>query len=376
MQRGINDETGGHGGDLSRALKCWNPDVNLIDFSSNINPYGPPAGLPGHLRRALAGITAYPVPQARELRQALADHLGVQVNRLLPGNGATELIHLLVLWRKPRKVFVPAPSFSEYRRAAHLSGAEVVEYPLLPGEKFTTFSPGQNPAAGDLVVFCNPNNPTGELYGRRTLLSLAEEVQAHGAELLIDESFIPLSGRREESLRDRQDKGLWVVISLTKLWSLPGLRLGCLIGPEEGIGKLTRWGDPWRVNSLAQAAGLYCLEQKDFLKKSLVLIKKERSYLKKNLRESGKFRVFDGAANYLLLQGLGPSFDAANLQAYLGRRGLLIRRADNFSGLDKTFFRIAVLRRRDNMRLLQEIERWFEEGCPAAEEENWKGGGR
>jgi threonine-phosphate decarboxylase len=376
LQRGFNDETGGHGGDLSRALRRWNPGVELLDFSSNINPCGPPSGLLDHLRRELNRITAYPVPQARELRDSLAGYLGVPVSRLLLGNGATELIHLLTLWRRPRKVIVPAPSFSEYRRAACLAGAEVEEFPLLPGEETASLSPCINMEKGDLVVFCNPNNPTGRLYSRRTLLKLAETARAKGAELLIDESFIPLSGGEEESLRHREDGGLWIVISLTKLWSLPGLRLGCLIGPEEDIGELTRWGDPWRVNSLAQAAGLYCLEQESFIEKSLEMIGKERSFLKQNLWESGHFKVFDGVANYLLLQGLDSSFDAADLQAYLAKLGLLIRRADNFSGLDKTYFRIAVLRRHDNLRLLRGIDNWFEEGCPVSGQKDRKGGER
>ncbi|MDY6827403.1 MAG: threonine-phosphate decarboxylase CobD [Bacillota bacterium] len=373
MQKEFNDETGGHGGDLSRALSRWNPGVDLLDFSSNINPCGPPSGLLTHLHRELDRITAYPVPQARELRKVLAGYLGVPVSRLLLGNGATELIHLLTLWRKPQKVLVPAPSFSEYRRAACLAGAEVEEYPLPPGEEFVSLPPVINIERGDLVVFCNPNNPTGQLYSRRTLLSLADTVKDRRSELLLDESFIPLSGREEESLRHREGGGLWIVLSLTKLWSLPGLRLGCLIGPEENIGELTRWGDPWRVNSLAQAAGLYCLKQESFLKKSLEIIGKERSFMKQNLRESGHFKVFEGAANYLLLQGLDFSFDAADLQAYLAKRGLLIRRADNFSGLDKTYFRIAVLRRHDNLRLLRGIDNWFEEGCPGSGQEDWEG---
>ncbi len=355
MSRVFDDETGGHGGDLVRAAQQWNiEDGTLVDFSSNINPLGPPAGLLDHLKEALPGIVAYPTPQARELRGSLACFLNVQVERLLAGNGANELIHYILLWRRPKRVFVPAPSFSEYERAAILAGAALERYSLLPGEEADFVSLGSRLEQGDLLIFCNPNNPTGVLYPRRKLLPLVEAAAAQGAEVMIDESFIPLTGRPAESLRDLKSDHLWVVISLTKLWSLPGLRLGCVIGPQECIEQITRWGDPWRVNYLAQEAGIFCLRSSGYLEKSLALVEKERNYLVEGFRRTKAFHVYDGSANYLLLRGLDPVFDVAAFQDYLARRRLLVRRADNFYNLDRRYFRVAVRRRPENRLLLQE----------------------
>jgi len=363
MSGRLDDETGGHGGDLARASERWNLNSGeLIDFSSNINPLGPPPGLLDHLREALPGIVAYPTPQARELREELGNFLAVPADRLLLGNGASELIHLIILWRRPKRVFVPAPSFSEYERAASLAGSAVERYSLMPGEEADLAAVGRKLKSGDLLVFCNPNNPTGILYPRRELMSLVDAAAERGAEIMIDESFIPLTGKPGESLREPERYNLWVITSLTKVWSLPGLRLGCAAGPRKDIEELTSRGDPWRVNCLAQAAGLYCLGSSGYLEESLALIDKERAYLAGGFLETGSFHVFEGSANYLFIMGLQPGFEVAGYRDYLAKRGILIRRADNFHNLDHRYFRVAVRRRPENRRLLQETAGYLKSG--------------
>jgi threonine-phosphate decarboxylase len=360
LQRSYKNETGGHGGDLAAALEYWDPAAGeFIDFSSNINPLGPPDGLIGHLEAALPDLVSYPTPQARELRRNLAVFLNLQEESLLLGNGANELIHFLMLWLRPRRVILPVPSFSEYERAARLAGAMVERFPLPPGEEIDSSKLIGQLSQGDLLVFCNPNNPTGKLFGRKELLVLADAAEKRGALMLLDESFIPLTGRSEESLRDLPLNNLWIVMSLTKIWGLPGLRLGCMVGPGDQISEISRWGDPWRVNFLAQKAGLFCLGQQSYIEKTLSFISRERDYLKANLGRTGFFQVFEGAANFLLVKGLEPAFQVEQFQADQARKGLLIRRADNFPGLDHRYFRIAVRKRPENKRLMVEINNWL-----------------
>ena len=363
MSHSFNDETGGHGGDLAAAYARWDPAAGeLIDFSSNINPLGPPAGLLEHLEKALPEIVAYPTPQARELRRKLALFFNLPEQRLLLGNGANELIHLLMLLLSPRRVFVPAPSFSEYERAAKLAGAILERFPLPPGGEPDYNNLIGQLTQGDLLVFCNPNNPTGKLFKRSDLLPLVAAAEERGAKVLLDESFIPLTGSAAESLRDLELDHLWVVISLTKIWGLPGLRLGCLVGPGGEIAEISRWGDPWRVNMLAQKAGLYCLEQVKYITETLKLIAEERAYLESQIKATGAFQVFEAAANFLLLKGLDPEFEVERFQADLAQMGLLVRRADNFPGLDQRYFRIAVRKRVENERLVKAINSWLQDG--------------
>ncbi|MFO7952516.1 MAG: threonine-phosphate decarboxylase [Bacillota bacterium] len=361
MSKTFADETGGHGGDLERAALRWGKNKEeLLDFSSNVNPLGPPPGLIDHLGDVLPAIVNYPTPQARRLRKELARFLKLPQERLLLGNGANELIHLLLLWHRPRRVLIPAPTFSEYERAAVLAGSSVERYFLAPANNLDLNWFENNLRCGDLLVLCNPNNPTGTLYPRSDLMALVGKAGEYGVDVMVDESFIPLTGKPQESLRDLQKNNLWIILSLTKLWCLPGLRLGCLIGPEGIIRELTRWGDPWRVNILAQEAGLFCLNQENYLKESLDLIESERRYLCKKFMATGFFQVFEGAANYLLIKGRLPGFNVAEFQDFLAGEGLFIRRADNFYGLDRRYFRVAVRRREENKKLIRAVEKYLE----------------
>jgi threonine-phosphate decarboxylase len=138
------------------------------------------------------------------------------------------------------------------------------------------------------------------------------------------------------------------------------LRLGCLVGPGGEIAEISRWGDPWRVNFLAQEAGLYCLRQENYIAETLKLIAEERFYLVNQIKATGAFEVFEAAANFLLIRGLDPKFEVENFQADLARMGLLVRRADNFPGLDQSYFRIAVRKRAENERLVKAINSWLQ----------------
>lgn len=358
------EETGGHGGDLHAASAEFGlKPAEFYDFSSNINPLGPPPGLIEELQNNLAGdLDRYPVPQARVLRSALASFLDVPAERLLIGNGATELIHLLLLWKRPQRVIIPFPTFSEYERAARLVGATVRRFPLplqvAPLLKETEMK--ELLAWGDLLIFCNPNNPNGFYYAPEMILEIIHKAGEKNVTVLIDESFIFFT---EEPCRQafltRDYPHLWTVASLTKLWALPGLRLGFLAGPESKIQELTRQGDPWRVNALAQRAGLYCLGKPDFLAESLRVIRAEREYLLKNLREIKDLKVFPGEVNFLLLRGEREGFSCEELYRFLAARGVLIRKASNFPGFDQRYFRIAVRRREENERLLKELAAFF-----------------
>ena len=358
-------ETGGHGGDLQAvAAELGVQPEDFCDFSSNINPLGPPPGLCEELQKnLLADLRRYPVPQARVFRDALATFLGIPVERLLIGNGASELIHLLFLWARPQRVAIPFPTFSEYERAAKLAGAEVQRFPLsletscLEADKIKKLL-----TWGDFIVFCNPNNPTGMFYAPEKIREIVREAADKGVTVLVDESFFFLTARSfKELFLGRDYPNLWTAVSLTKLWALPGLRLGVLAGPAEGIKKLTSQGDPWRVNALAQRAGLYCLTKSEYLVDSLRMIRKEREYLRRNLEKIEDLKIFPGEVNFLLLRGEREGFSCEELFRFLAARGILIRKASNFPGFDQRYFRIAVRRREENERLLEGLLNFFTE---------------
>lgn len=369
------DQPGDHGGNLAAAAARFNrPPDQFVDFSSNINPLGSPPGLKAVLKKALCKINRYPVPHAAPFRHFLAETLDQPEENFLIGNGASDLIHLFFLCLRPRQLFLPVPTFAEYEKAALLTGCRVE--PLLPNTGDGSFcfdTPPQGrpnlgftlPALqqGALIVICNPNNPTGAYLPRALLEKLVDQAIQSKTRVLIDESFFPFTGfPRSESMAPLVTNypNLWVLTSLTKLWALPGLRLGYLMGPAAAIKKLTGDGDPWRVNSLAQTAGMHCLTSvDDFTAKTVELVTRERRYLQRCLGKISGLEIFSGAANFLLAQMIPSAGNSHHLYCYLGSRGLLIREAGNFRGLNEHYFRIAVRRRRENRHLIDGIRTYF-----------------
>ncbi len=356
LQSRPGDSPGGHGGNIGAVADRFGlKKEDICDFSSNINPLGVPEGLPGELKDHLHEICSYPEPLAATLRRGLAGHLAIPEEKILLGNGANELIHLFFLWSRPGKVLIPAPTFSEYERAARLSGATVERFLLPPGVSLQAGELMKRLQGVDLVVLCNPNNPTGAYYRRELVEEVVLGARQRGAAVLLDESFFTLTGKPpSESMAPSGHDNLWTVVSLTKLWALPGLRLGYIVGPRGGIKKLSA-GDPWRVNALAQRAGLYCLKDEGYVRKSIELVREERQFLMGGLQEIDGLKVFPGEANFLLLRGEKEGFNSRQLYGRLASQGVLIRDASNFPGLDHRYFRVAVLRRPQNELLLEKI---------------------
>jgi threonine-phosphate decarboxylase len=340
----------------------------VIDFSANINPLGPPPAVLKLLREKINYIQFYPESQAKSLCEAYAEKLGVNAGQIIFGNGASELITLFFQAIRPRQVLLPAPVYSDYARAASSAGSKVnfffardnFAYSLeLLEEEISNSRP-------DALVFCNPNNPAGVFWEDVTPLLKASAEK--GIPFLLDASFLPFTGvewfRWQENnrfLSFLQDEAavngfqLFLVFSLTKIFALPGLRLGFGVGPSSLIKELKAAKDPWSVNSLAQLAGFECLRNQAYIKKSVALVEWERKYLYHGLKKIPGLKPFPSSANFLLCDCRRTGLSAAEIAAALAPKGLLIRDAGNFAGLDRFYFRVAVRKRGENRRLVREL---------------------
>nr|WP_303646011.1 threonine-phosphate decarboxylase [Candidatus Solincola tengchongensis] len=358
-----------HGGDLVWASRRYGlPPGRFLDFSSSVNPLGPPPAALRAARAALRRAAYYPDPFSGALRRELAAWLGIGPDLLTLGNGSTELIHHLVRCRSPRRVTVVSPAFSEYRRAAEAAGCEVEEFPLSPGDGFALPMDALVSAASrsEMTFFCNPASPSGKLYSRTELLSLLEACRDAGGLLVVDESFMGFCPDRDREratmIHLAGEEGLVIISTFTKLFALAGLRgPGWLAGTRGLVGELEEKGFPWRVNVAAEAAGRACLGDEGYLRKTRARVGAWREELARGLREAGPFRVFPGHANYLLLRLPVEGPQAVAVVEGMGRRGVLVRSCHDFSGLGEGFIRVAVRRRRENMRLLRLLrETWCE----------------
>ena len=353
---------GVHGGDVRGAsLEFGIAPESLLDFSANINPLGFPEEVRQSVSAHLEQISQYPDPRCTELRDALAARYGLDVRQILAGNGSCALIHRIVEAIRPARVLICAPAFGEYAAAARRFGADIK---LVPAREADGFALNGNRIAEALdgvalVFLCNPNNPTGQAMAQADVLRLGEACRRRGIALVVDEAFVGFADApdRFSVLKASPDfENLLVLRSFTKLYGCPGLRLGYAVGAPEVIEKIARCQEPWAVSTLAQVAGIAALPCEAFRERTRLLIHSERAFLFQRLSRIAGIRPFPSEVNFLLIQIERPDLDARTLRRRLGRKGLLIRDASSFDGLDNRFFRIAVRTHKENERLLRALE--------------------
>ena len=343
-----------HGGDVYTVKE--NNFTNVVDFSANINPLGMPPAVQEAAARSLAICTQYPDPYCRELCRAIAAEKGIPAHWVLCGNGAAELLFRLAAALRPRRALLAAPTFSEYRKALEGVFCKVETFTLIEREEFALSERFLSclPEDIELLLLCNPNNPTGWAIPSpllRRILSLCRERNIF---LVVDECFqdfleepdslLPLLGEYPRLL---------LLQAFTKLYGMPGLRLGYLLCANPALlERIYQAGQPWSVSTPAQAAGLAALGQRAYRARTKALIRSERAFLRAGLSARG-FRVFGSQANFLFFKAPGW----VTLREELLPLGYLIRSCGNFEGLDEQFYRIAVRTRAENAGLLQAIDR-------------------
>ncbi len=359
-----------HGGNRRLAALRFSRDpAELIDFSSNINPLGPPPVVEKILRSGLDSLIHYPDPQCQTLKDILAQNVHIPPDHILPGNGSAQLLHLLTRILQPRKALIPEPNFSEYRLAltnqtinsplsfdpaaeiTHIMGTEKNGFKI-PIEKLIL-----NVQGHDILFLSSPNNPVGYTYSRQELIQLIKTCEAHKCYLLVDEAFIHFTPRWEHnSVADLvpQYPHLIVLQAFTKIFALPGLRLGMIYAAPKLIEGMARCQPPWSVNGLAQEIGAAVFSDKDYIYRSILFIESQRRHLFKKINQIDGFSCFPSQANYLLCKLTGP-LKLVDLENHLGKKGIMIRNCSNYPALNENFFRIAVRGIEDNRKLLEAL---------------------
>ena len=324
----------GHGDDSFRL----NTPVKA-DFSSNVWFGGPSPELIQHLQQNMHRIGNYPAPDSADLCVKIADYHRVKPAQILAFNGSVEAFYTVALAFRAKHSAILAPAFSEYEDACRMHQHRV-----------SFFTSEEKLQAADLCWIGNPNNPDGHIYSRTEIEHFLNERPE--TVLVIDEAyagFIPEFQSAFE-LTD-QFENLIVVRSLTKCCAIPGLRLGYAIASEKLVAKLRKFQQPWSVNTLAQFAGKFLIEN-DISNR---LDSREIMELSQNLQESidqlDGFRVVRSQAPFFLVEM--ETGTAAGLKEFLIQQyGILIRNAANFRGLNERFFRVCTRNEADNALLL------------------------
>ncbi|MFW5976339.1 MAG: threonine-phosphate decarboxylase CobD [Bacillota bacterium] len=355
-----------HGGNVEEVKKIYNlSEEEIIDFSSNINFLGPPPGLKKLLSKKINEITRYPEPYSDKLEEKLAKYLEVNQKNIVIGNGGVEIIYELVKVLNFDSVLLPVPTFSEYERAVKCFNKKIKYYYLnkqnnyqLSIDRFIK-KIKKNLRDIDLLIICNPNNPTGTLLHRKDLFELIKICRGNQIFLVIDEAFIDFVDNIENytlvKLVNDYDN-LFLIRSMTKFYAIPGLRLGYGIGNEKIVKKIKKNKMPWSVNIFAQIAGKEVLGKNSYYKKTRRENRKERKFLYRKLKNISGLKPLVPSANYIGIDISNLNYKSFRLADKLARSGILIRDCSTYKGINSNFIRIAVKSRKNNQLLLNNIK--------------------
>lgn len=380
-----------HGGNIYKVFREKNLK-EILDYSSNINPYGIPEGLKKRIIENLEILERYPDPDYVELREKLAHLNKIDMSDIVLGNGATEIIFLFMKVINPKKILIVSPTFGEYERA--------VKATEIPGDIVSLSCSGDNKNIEnkeieieyfelkesddfklnignlknelekkyDLLIICNPNNPTGKFLKLTQTEEILKECNKYDTKLFIDEAFIEFlaDGMKESIINTEENKkNLFVTRAFTKFFAIPGLRLGYgMYFDKELEQKISEKKEPWSVNNIAEMAGLTVLDDTEYIEKTLKWITKEKIYMYEKLNEISGIKVYETEVNFitgkidekLFSEGLNVKI----LREKMLEQEILIRDASNFKFLDERFFRLAIKDRESNDRVIEAMKEIFQ----------------
>ncbi|HWC21723.1 MAG TPA: cobyrinate a,c-diamide synthase [Flexivirga sp.] len=302
----------------------------LLDFAVNVYAGPRPDWLSNVLHDALDDAAAY--PDAEPARAAIARHHDRHRDEVLPTAGAAEAFGLIARLRDWRRPVVVHPQFTEPHAALEQSGHAVTTVLCRPEDGFA-LDPGEVPEDADLVILGNPTNPTGVLHPADVVRALRRT----GRLVVVDEAFMDAVPGETGSLVRERLSGVLVIRSLTKHWAIPGIRAGYVAGDAQVVRQLAALQTPWSVSSPAVAAIVACMAQDAVpeARQRAQTLAEWRRVLETGLAARG-FAYVASAAPYVLVR-VGDGVHAA-----LRARGVAVRRADTFPGLDPSWVRIAV----------------------------------
>ena len=292
--------------------------ARVTKLNTNENPYPPAPGVLEAMRQGVAeSLRLYPDPDATALRRRAAAAYGLPLDAILVGNGSDELLSLLVraVVDPGGSVAYPVPTYSLYRTLVALQDARAVEVPY-PDD--WSVPPGLARAGAPLTLLCNPNAPSGTFV---PIAAVAELARAVRGVLVVDEAYVDFAA--DHALRLLAEHPNVVVLrTLSKSFSLAGLRVGLAFGHPEVIDGLRTVKDSYNVSRLTQLGAEAALADLVAMQRNADRIRATRTVLTTGLERLG-FTVPPSEANFVL--ACRPGRSMAPVAAALAARGILVR---------------------------------------------------
>jgi threonine-phosphate decarboxylase len=352
-----------HGGRVYEAARRWNvaPD-QVIDFSSNINPLGPPQRVLAEIKNGLAPTSLRTYPDTHSFVMALAKKHRLMPDEIVVGSGVASIIFAVMRAVLPARVLILEPAFAEYARACAAVKTTVTTW-LLSEENcfipdFPKVSQALNEQQFDMVILNSPHNPSGALYARQDLLSLGDVAERNNVAIVLDEAFIDYIPESSLLALAATKAHLIVLRSLTKFYAMPGLRVGYAVCGAALAKRIGIQVDPWSISTIALEAARATLEEDNFDVQTREANSVAREEFSRALEEAG-LQVYPSTANFLLANL--PHGSGSELGLWLESERILIRQCDSFDGLTERHIRLAVRSSNENRRLAALIGIWLSE---------------
>lgn len=342
-----------HGGDLTSYHQQF-PQKEVLDFSANINPLGIAEGVRRAYLACIEQCAHYPDPLCRELRAAIGGFEGVPEEWVLCANGASDLICRIAWALQPKTALLLAPTFADYERSLAAAGC-AIRYHMLAEEQDFQLQPAilQDLDGIDLLFLCNPNNPTGSVIDPNLMEQIVQQCQARGIYLIVDECFLDFLPDGEAYSCKRylqQSDHLLILRAFTKIFAIPGLRLGYLLSADAPLlACIAHAGPTWAVSVPAQRCGVAAIQESADLAKLRRLLPQWRRQIEQGLDALG-CKVYPSSANYLLFRTKKGLADAVR------PHGILLRDCANYVGLCAGYYRTAVRTESENAVLLAVLQ--------------------
>ncbi|WP_099466667.1 pyridoxal phosphate-dependent aminotransferase [Konateibacter massiliensis] len=349
-----------HGSDLEAIEAAYGiKKENITSFSANVNPLGVSPLLRKTLSDKIDAITSYPDREYTSLRKCIAAYAGCDYSQIIVGNGSTELISLFIQIKHPQKALILGPTYSEYEREISLGGGTSLYYPLKEEEGFkinvgdflTHLHEGI-----DLLVICNPNNPTSTSVTNEQMRLILDHCKQHDIFVMIDETYVEFADNMEEIEcvpLTLYYNNLIILRGISKFFAAPGLRLGYAIsGNMDLIKEINKRKNPWTINSLAEVAGSIMFTDTEYIEQTKQLISSERERIYTLLSKREGLHAYQPTANFMLVKILRKNLTSHDLFDAAIRKNLMIRDCSTFPFLSNKFFRFCFMEPEKNDELI------------------------
>lgn len=350
-----------HGSDLEKIEQIYGiKKEEIVSFSANVNPLGVSPMLRSTLSNHIDAITTYPDREYTALRKCIADYVDTDYENIIMGNGSTELISLFIQIEHPKKALILGPTYSEYEREISLGNGTCLYYPLKEEQDFSLdvahFTSHLNESI-DLLVICNPNNPTSTAITRKDMRKILDICKQNDIFVMVDETYVEFADNYEDINSIPLTafyNNIVILRGTSKFFAAPGLRLGYAItGNRDLIKAINTRKNPWTINSLAVIAGEIMFKDTDYIQATKQLISTERARMYDIFSNDSRFKVYKPSGNFMLVRLLDDALTSEALFDRAIREKMMLRDCSTFPFLDNKYIRFCFMSPEMNDKLAE-----------------------